>query len=155
MTAQLIVFETSPLHAQALAGVTSLELREVRSLFQLRPAIRAAPTSVVAVELHEPNLVKVLETIIWAKTEFSPTVIGLTNDRSHPYALEIHESGVDFIFRSNLDLPQAGSLIRQHLGRLPPTVLEELPFRSQIWQRLPWKRHDTGGRSRAEKRNNG
>lgn len=164
LTSQLIVFETKPFHASALAKVSTLELREVRSLFQLRQATTESPHGVIAIEMTAENLIQALTLVAWAKSTFSkpsPAIIALPRFKSPtqthaPLLLAMHEVGVDVVFRSNLDLGKVELLIRNQ-SRLRPNSNEipTLSTRERIWRQLPWKRHDTGGRSQREKGNNG
>lgn len=150
MTPQLIVYERAPLNAPSLAKRNALQLREVRSLQQTRCAIEQAPWSIVALEVQFDNLVPTTELARWAKSRFPVALIGLP-DRSvgDCWNAYLSESGVDLIFRSNLDLNLMSRLVKRQCLR-SKIVAENrtpIPLRNQVWQRLPWKRHASGGRS--------
>ena len=157
MTSRLFVYERTPLNAPSLARLSALDLNEVRSLPQARAAIQRAPTGIVALDLRFDNVVPALDLARWAKSRFPVALIAMPrrsiDQRWNPF---LYEAGVDLIFRSNLDLNLVRRLIRRQAARQADLATRHaelaanrapIPFRKQVWQRLPWKRQAMGGGS--------
>ena len=148
MTQQLIIYERTPSNAPALSRLSTLDLREVRNLEQARSAMEEAPSSVVALEARPDNLVQTIEAARWGKSRFPMALIAMpSRSLDHCWNRFLFESGVDLIFRSNLDLYLVSRLIQRQCSRSETLEANDEPisFREQIWQRLPWKRHTSNG----------
>jgi hypothetical protein len=124
-----------------------LDLREVRSFAQLEQAMGEITPSVIAVEVQLDQLAKAIATIHRAKAGSRAAVIAMPDPEVEPWTTSLYEAGTDLIFRSMLDRAKAATLIRGRvrLDRESHRNQDELSLRRQVWGRLPWKRHASGG----------
>lgn len=153
---ELLVYEREPKNAAVLARVSGLALCEVRSLTQLMDAIETTQPCVLCIQVRLEELPRVLSVTHQVKRAAGrPAVIGLPGANLRPYSLLLYEAGMDMLFWSMLDRDRASGLMRRMSRTVRPKRNLEEPLKSQVWSRLPWKRHATGGGSAPEKRNNG
>ena len=143
---QLLVYESKPLNAALFARLAKVDLREVRSLYQLEQAILEQPApQVVAVEVTMASMSKVVGLIHRAKSLTGAAVIAMPDSTVLVGVRSLYEAGADLVFRSMLDRPKAGTLIRNkiRIHERADRNREHDDFKSQIWSMLPWKKQTT------------
>ena len=145
---RLLVYESKPVNAAMLARLARVELVEVRSVLQLEQAISEASDGfAMAVEVTQQALIPVARLVRRAKTSQATAVIAMPDKSLQCGTRILYEAGADLLFRSMLDRDMARSLLnnvlRAHANRRQASA--SVPFRAQVWESLPWKRHATGG----------
>lgn len=145
----LLVFEPIPRNAALLARLADVELQEVRSITQLKQAIRQSPPQIVAIEI-EPvgqagsadDFAERISLIHWLKTICPQcVVIAMPTMAVCHETCWLYESGVDLIFRSMLDRDLATKLMQRASQDALNGNLADLPLAQQIQASLPWKKH--------------
>ena len=144
---RLVVYESEPRNAAVLARLADVELVEVRSLTQLRLALDDKMPDILAVEVTLANLVEVSRTIHDLKVQATVGIIGIPESNHDAGVSILHEAGVDLVFRSMLDAAKVAAFIerRRQIVRSCNADTGRQAWREQIWARIPWKRHATGG----------
>ena len=162
---KLLVYESVPRTAALLARLGTAQLREVRSLMQLKKVMEDGPADIVAIEVTESsNLPAVAQLIRWMKAKWEPAVIAMPSHAEHRDQTEnvtdesassnraayahavnscLYESGADVIFRTMLDRELARKLILRAVNRRSSSPRQTSTFREQVFAALPWKRFST------------
>ena len=158
---KLLVYESEPRNAALLARLASVQLREVRSLMQLKKAMGSEPADIVAIEVTESNNLPIVAQLIdWMKSEWVPAVIAMPrfiesqteiDSPTSPDAVAyqhaahscLYESGADVIFRSMIDRELARTLIRRVVDRENSRPRQSSSFQQRVFATLPWKRFST------------
>ena len=149
---RLVVCEPQPRWSRLLRPVAcevGIQLWEVRGLEQIWPVVEEAPSSVVCLHVTDDNVARCMAAAHWIKQNHPVAIVALPIRAFIPWAWRMYEFGVDQVVHSPLDLRTTATLIRRHTRR--SFLLDDLDeisegsYHDQLWKRLPWKRHDTGG----------
>ena len=144
MMGELLVYESKPLNAAIFGRLSALQLREVRSLLQLRQALAVGPNQFVAIEIQPDHVVAAIPMVRLAK-QTGAAVVAMPNSQVRSWDRAMYEAGADLIFRSMLDRERVAGLLRRVDCRRTAVADPDLPFRQLVWSRLPWKRHASAG----------
>ena len=79
------------------------------------------------------------------KCDTNAAVIAMPEAAVKGHECLLYEAGVDLLFWSMRDRDSVQRLMRAKLAGV--VQKDDSTFQSQIWARLPWKRHATGGSS--------
>lgn len=153
----LLVYERRPQLAAWFARLAEgFRLREVRSLTQLRGAIRESVPCVLCVEVDRDELLEVADIVHYVKCcSGSPVaVLAMPTQEAQLSVLPLFEAGVDAIFESVLDHQRVAGLLRRAKKAADHTIDDSKPLRSEVWSRIPWKSHAIGSSHTNQKGNN-
>ncbi len=142
---KLLVYEKKPLNAALLARATGLELSQVRSLKQLSEALVSSKPVCIALEVKMHELTSAIRTAREVKCQTGAAVIAMPESAAMGQECLLYEAGVDLVFWSMRDRNRVQRLVRAKLAGVADPVGEESTLKTRLWDRLPWKRHATGG----------
>lgn len=140
---QLLVYESKPLNAALFHRLADSELREVRSLMQLKQAIDQRAPQIVAIEITEQkDLLTVVRLIQTLKRNWPAiSVICMPLPAVSFGTLWLYEAGTDLIFRSMLDRDRLSAILRRACRRHGANETEPNSVRQRVYSAIPWKRH--------------
>jgi hypothetical protein len=144
-TGQFILCEKSGRWALALRSALRGRVRlvETRALTQCHAALRAAPTSIVALEITDKSLSPALDFLARVGEAFpAARVVVLLDGELQPAELLFREAGAADVFDSTLQAGAIVRLVQQHVALSPA---EDLPLRKLVAARLPWNAWATPG----------
>ena len=103
----------------------------------------------VCLHVTGDNVARCMAAAHWIKQNHPVAIVALPIRACIPWSWRMHEFGVDQVVHSPLDLRTTATLIRRHTRRSlflnDSNEITEGTYRDQLWKRLPWQRHDTGG----------
>jgi hypothetical protein len=134
----LIVCERSGVWAAALARSldSAIRVRQTRSLAECLDELRAAPASLMMLELVPENIAGVLCLLESLERRFPMARAAVVADRSlgHHDAL-LREAGAVHFTTSPRQMPLLARLAQRHASRTPRVPV---PLAVRVWSSLPW-----------------
>ena len=146
---QLLVYERKPRRAAILARVSSLDLRQVRSLTQLRESMAEVNPTICAIEISRVHAFETIELMHAISRNSRAPIIAMPEfaiSREWPWLTPVlYEAGATAVFSSMLESGAVVDLIRRCVAKMVKPSGDTQPIRAWTWSRLPWKRLASDG----------